>query len=136
MKRLIYISTAIDSIQNSDIDDIVATAERVNEMQSITGVLMFNGLNFLQLLEGPRSNVENIFNRILTDRRHVSVTTVLSEAAQMRIFPDWQMAARRTPALDGDHEFKNLRVMTDVMERQMPNSVRKVLDNFTSLRGI
>ena len=57
MKRLIYISTAIDTIQESDIDDIVATAQRVNEVQSLTGVLLFNGLNFLQLLEGPQSNV-------------------------------------------------------------------------------
>ena len=69
MKRLIYISTAIDTIQESDIDDIVATAQRVNEVQSLTGVLLFNGLNFLQLLEGPQSNVENINNRILTDKR-------------------------------------------------------------------
>ena len=136
MKRLIYISTAIDSIQDSDIDDIVATAHRVNELQSLTGVLLFNGLNFLQLLEGPRSNVDNIYNRILIDKRHVSVTTVLTEPAQMRIFADWRMVARKTPELQSKEKFKKMRVMSDVLDREMPVSVRKVFDNFASLKGI
>ena len=136
MKRLIYISTAIDTIQEIDIDDIVATAQRVNEVQSLTGVLLFNGLNFLQLLEGPQSNVENIYNRILTDKRHVSVTTVLVEPAQLRIFSDWRMVARKTPELQSKEKFKKMHVMTDVLDREMPVSVRKVFDNFASLKGI
>ena len=79
MYRLIYISTASDALTSADVDAIVDASIRNNAPRNITGVLIYNGLNFLQVLEGTRLNVEEVFNRIVQDPRHISVTTVLAE---------------------------------------------------------
>lgn len=136
MHRLIYVSTASDGLVPEDIDAIVASSIRNNETRNITGVLIYNGLNFLQVLEGPRANVENIYSRIMMDTRHVSVTTVLSETAELRMFSGWHMAGRKTPELVGDPAFDRFSGVRDVMDRQMPTTVRKVLENFTALKGL
>ncbi len=136
MYRLIYISTASDALTAADIDDIVETAIRNNEPRNITGVLVYNGLNFLQVLEGTRADVENIYNRILLDTRHVSVTTVLTETAEIRIFSGWHMAGRKTMALAGHRDYDKMNDVHDVLDRQIPGHVRQVLENFTSLKGI
>lgn len=136
MYRLIYISTASDALTAADIDEIVDTAARNNEPRKVTGVLVYNGLNFLQVLEGTRAHVENIYNRILLDTRHVSVTTVLAEAAEIRIFSGWHMAGRKTRALAGHPEYNKMNDVHDVLDRQMPSRVRQILENFTSLKGI
>ena len=136
MYRLIYISTASDELTAADVDAILTTSQRHNDTHSITGVLIFNGLNFLQLLEGPRTSVENIYTRILMDTRHVSVKTVLAEPAELRIFAGWHMAGRKTPELAGQAGYEQLGGVRDVMDRQMPDRVRQILQNFNSLKGL
>ena len=136
MYRLIYISTASDALTAADVESIVDVSIRNNAPRNITGVLIYNGLNFLQVLEGTRLNVEEVFNRIVQDSRHLSVTTVLAESAELRIFAGWSMAGRRTLALAGRHEYEKIIDAQDVLARQMPTRVRQILENFSSLKGI
>ena len=132
MYRLIYISTASDALTSADVDAIVDASIRNNAPRNITGVLIYNGLNFLQVLEGTRLNVEEVFNRIVQDPRHISVTTVLAESAELRMFAGWSMAGRKTSALAGRHEYEKIGETQDVLARQMPARVRQILENFCS----
>jgi hypothetical protein len=136
MYRLIYISTASDALTSADVDAIVDASIRNNAPRNITGVLIYNGLNFLQVLEGTRLNVEEVFNRIVQDPRHISVTTVLAESAELRMFAGWSMAGRKTSALAGRHGYEKIGETQDVLARQMPARVRQILENFCSLKGI
>ena len=115
----------------------VATAfKAIRREAGDPGVLIYNGLNFLQVLEGTRLNVEEVFNRIVQDPRHISVTTVLAESAELRMFAGWSMAGRKTSALAGRHEYEKIGETQDVLARQMPARVRQILENFCSLKGI
>jgi Sensors of blue-light using FAD len=136
MYRLIYISTASEALMAEDVDAIVETSIRNNEPRNITGVLIFNGLNFLQVLEGSQASVNHIYKLIQLDTRHISVTTLLSETAELRMFSGWSMAGRKTKELAGRHEYDEMNDVRDVMDRQMPSRVRTILNNFTSLKGL
>jgi hypothetical protein len=46
----------------------------------------------LQLLEGDKNKVENLFNIISKDSRHREVTLIFEENINERIFPSWSMA--------------------------------------------
>ena len=134
MYRLIYVSTAADGIADGDVTSIVGTARKNNGPLGITGLLLFNGLNFMQLLEGERRDVEDVYSRILADRRHISVNTMLQEPADAWLYPDWSMAYRfvRTPDPDG-------RAAQDTdtpVAAEMPDHVRKLIDGFDTLMGI
>lgn len=92
LHRLTYVSTVASTVLESDISDLVAQAQAKNEMLNVTGLLLFNGLNFLQTLEGPREQVLQLFNRITADNRHDGVVCVQSDKPATRAFANWSMA--------------------------------------------
>ncbi len=97
LHRLTYVSTVTRPFEDTELDALVAQARAKNATCQITGLLLFNGLNFLQTLEGPRSAVEQVFAAIAEDPRHHGVVRVQTDDAHERAFPAWSMAY--TPVL-------------------------------------
>ena len=75
MRRIVYISTAT-GMPAAEVDRIVAAAEQGNFERQITGFLIYNGRNFLQLIEGERRSLEPVWNSIRADPRHSPVVLV------------------------------------------------------------
>lgn len=92
LHRLTYVSTVTRPLESADLDALVAQARANNEAYGISGLLLFNGLNFLQTLEGPRDAVEHVFSAIARDPRHHGVVRVQAEDVGDRAFADWSMA--------------------------------------------
>jgi len=69
----------------------------------VTGVLCCSGGIFLQVLEGGRSAVNRLYNRIAADPRHAQVELLSYEEIGERRFAGWAMGqvdmARLNPAL-------------------------------------
>jgi hypothetical protein len=76
----------------SEVQQLLASARANNARVSVTGALLFNEGLFAQVLEGPQSEVERIFETIQCDRRHSDVTILQSGLEERRRFPDWSMA--------------------------------------------
>lgn len=91
MRRLLYVSTARAGLMDADVQRIVATAQRVNAERSVTGLLVFNGVAFMQALEGEEATIHDLFADIAGDQRHHGVVMVLNEKIRDRGFPDWSM---------------------------------------------
>lgn len=89
--RLIYVSTARSGLTDTDMLSVLNTSQSNNEERHITGYLAHNGESFMQLIEGPRAEVEDIFGRILKDDRHSGVVRILAERSGTRAFPLWSM---------------------------------------------
>lgn len=66
---LTYLSTAA-ATADGDLDQLVASARERNATNGVRALLFYNGLNFLQTLEGPRVAVTALFERIANDTRH------------------------------------------------------------------
>jgi len=92
MHQLVYCSRAADGVDDAAVARIVATAQRVNRAQGITGLLVWGGGMFFQWLEGPRAAITPLMDAIRRDPRHERVV-VLSETEEVceRLFPDWSM---------------------------------------------
>ena len=134
MYRLVYVSTAAETLTDKDIGDIVATAQRINAERDITGLLLFNGLNFMQILEGPRKNVDDVFARISVDPRHISVVAILQEPMGARVFHNWAMIYKYVLASANGTEMKP-DDLSDVLGLEMPEHIRRLIDNFDTLKG-
>lgn len=89
--RLIYVSTARPGLSDADMSSVLNASQSNNEERYITGYLVLNGENFMQLIEGPRAEVEDIYDRILKDKRHTGIVRILAEKAEKRAFPRWSM---------------------------------------------
>ena len=52
LTSLTYTSLARLDLQTSDLEDIHRSARELNALDGITGLLVFNGTHFLQIIEG------------------------------------------------------------------------------------
>jgi len=90
--RLLYVSTADPDLDQAGLDRIIKTAQPRNAALEITGLLVYTGAHFMQLLEGPKDAVEAVFEMICEDKRHSAVARLIAEPARERSCPDWAMA--------------------------------------------
>lgn len=91
MYRLVYVSTASDSLSSAEIGNILDVSESNNHERRLTGFLAHNGRHFMQALEGAREEVQGIYDRIMADDRHYGVVQIVGENIEERAFPDWAM---------------------------------------------
>ena len=76
----------------NEIQQILGAAKRNNPPQGVTGALLYSGGYFCQLLEGPKSNLEYIFEKIMQDDRHEHIEVLFFDPAPDRLFGVWAMA--------------------------------------------
>ena len=91
MHRLVYFSNANLDLNLSAIEGMVEKSAERNRPLRISGALLYNGLNFLQILEGPRQALTPLYLQIRTDFRHSGVVKLVHERISMRSYPDWGM---------------------------------------------
>ena len=101
--RLMYASRAAASMDNEALAAIMKKSRAHNPQVGVTGVLCFSGGIFLQVLEGGRLPVSQLYNRIANDPRHRDVALLRYEEIEERRFAGWAMGqvdmARLNPAL-------------------------------------
>ncbi len=101
--RLMYASRAAESVNQDELVSILKKSKANNPSLGVTGVLCYSGGIFLQVLEGGRSAVSALYNRIATDPRHRQVELLSYEEIGERRFAGWSMGQvnlnRLNPAL-------------------------------------
>jgi hypothetical protein len=101
--RLVYASRAVAAVDQEELIAILRKSKSNNPSQGITGVLCFSEGIFLQALEGGRSAVNALYNRIVSDSRHTGVELLCYEEIGERRFAGWSMGvidlSRLNPAL-------------------------------------
>jgi hypothetical protein len=104
MLSLIYVSTSIELLNDEELLDILKVSRVNNTSGEITGMLLYKGGNFMQVLEGPDDAVNGIFEKIKNDPRHKDVSVISREQIQSRQFPAWEMAFQNldNPALKNE----------------------------------
>ncbi|MWP37257.1 blue light sensor protein [Rhodobacter sphaeroides] len=75
----------------ADIVQIMRASRVRNLRLGITGILLYNGVHFVQTIEGPRSACDELFRLISADPRHQEILAFDLEPITARRFPDWSM---------------------------------------------
>lgn len=89
--RLVYASRAAAGVDQEALVAILRKSKANNPGEGITGVLCFSEGIFLQALEGGRSAVNALYNRIVADPRHTGVELLCYEEIGERRFAGWSM---------------------------------------------
>ena len=101
--RLMYASRAVPALDQEELVTILRQSKADNPSTGVTGVLCYSGGIFLQVLEGGRSAVNKLYNRIGADPRHTDVELLLYEEIGERRFASWSMGqvnmSRLNPSL-------------------------------------
>jgi hypothetical protein len=86
-----YASRAVPAIDQEELIAILRKSKANNPPIGVTGVLCFSEGIFLQVLEGGRSAVNQLYNRIASDPRHTDVELLCYEEIGERHFAGWSM---------------------------------------------
>lgn len=98
LKSVTYTSFARLDLQATDLEAIHRAARETNALDGITGVLIFNGTHFLQIIEGVPHAIDELLDRLRRDYRHSGVEVRDDRLVDERSFPDWSMEMVRVSA--------------------------------------
>ena len=88
---MLYISTAVKPMNYDDFSALLRQCRDSNNKRGITGMLLYQNGTFMQILEGEKQVVLDLYDEILKDDRHTGVHTVLTGDIEARNFEDWSM---------------------------------------------
>ena len=129
LTSLTYTSLARLDLQSSDLEDIHRSARELNALDGITGLLVFNGTHFLQIIEGAHDAIEDLLDRLRRDPRHTGLEVRDERRIEQRSFPDWSMELVRVNA----SYFKARETITDRLPATVPEAIRLRLFRMTEL---
>ena len=98
LKSLTYTSLAKLDLTAEDLNAIHRTARELNSLDGITGLLVFNGTHFLQIIEGTDQAINDLVERLRRDPRHGGFEIRDERRVDARSFPDWSMELVRVNA--------------------------------------
>ena len=88
---LVYISSERSPFSAKELDELLANSRERNKVNGITGVMLYASGSFMQYLEGPKTAVQQTFERIKADRRHFGIMELICMDIPKREFKDWSM---------------------------------------------
>ncbi|MEO5960471.1 MAG: BLUF domain-containing protein [Opitutaceae bacterium] len=111
--HVLYVSSAVSPFSDVDLVKLLARSRAKNHEVNVTGMLLCEGGNFMQVLEGEEQTVREVSTRIGGDPRHYGVITLLQGPIKTRTFSDWSMGFRNLDSAEvkktpGYNEFMNL----------------------------
>lgn len=134
MIHLIYVSSATYEMSDAELLHLLEQSRARNLRQNITGMLLYAGGNFFQVLEGERRDVEEIYDAILKDPRNTGNIVIEKEGIEERTFPAWSMGFRHLTAdqhghIPGYTEFFDKEMTPEQIATRLSDVVR-LLYNF------
>ena len=117
---LCYISTKRLDLLKSEINSIIETSKRRNEVKGISGILIEYKNHFIQHIEGEAVAIYELFEKIKLDSRHENVHLLHYSPLEKRLFDNWNMAHRNLDIdIHRDQHFLNCsNVLDDVLENK------------------
>jgi hypothetical protein len=96
--HVIYVSSAAPDISEHETVKFLNEARQANRKNDVSGMMLYIGGCFLQLLEGEANNVDIVCRAIFRDNREMKM--ILREPIAEREFPEWTMGFEAVAPLE------------------------------------
>jgi len=90
--ELSYSSISSTETDGGRITDILEVSRAYNAENDISGCLFYHNNQYTQILEGDKGVIQELYSRILRDKRHYNVKLLYEGEKDERIFESWSMA--------------------------------------------
>jgi hypothetical protein len=96
--HVIYVSSAAPDISEHDALKFLNEARKANRKNDVSGMMLYIGGYYLQLLEGQATKVDVVCRTIVEDKREMRM--ILREPIAEREFPEWTMGFEAVAPLE------------------------------------
>ena len=131
LKSLTYTSDARPDLEPGDIRAVHHTARHLNALDGVTGLLIYNGRQFLQIIEGDERAIDALLQRLLADARHSGLTVEHERFVDQREFPNWVMELANVSTGDADAQSN----LADLLPATIPETIRTMVTEMVAMRS-
>ena len=89
--ELLYTSVAKWKMSSNELIELLEQSREKNLRLNITGLLVYHNREFIQVLEGEKETVLELYDTITQDERHTCVKTFWESTISERGFSKWAM---------------------------------------------
>ncbi|MFI3190318.1 MAG: BLUF domain-containing protein [Methylococcales bacterium] len=130
---LVYTSLSRQKLSDDNIKYFLQLIRHKNEIEQVTGMLVYLDPFFIQVLEGEETTVNRLFDIIKNDPRHYKVSLIYKKPIAERHFSNWTMGFSKISykdieMLDGFSDF--LQKPSIEFFNRSPNEVDELLYKF------
>ncbi|MFI8633835.1 BLUF domain-containing protein [Microbacterium sp. NPDC077663] len=88
---VVYSSMATAPLDDAALRELLTQSRSSNAERDVTGMLLYRGGRFIQILEGPEQAVRDTMGKIERDPRHDRLRVLIDEFIEERNFAEWTM---------------------------------------------
>ena len=112
-------ASAVPKLANADLDQILASARWRTLAQDITGMMIYYRGEFVQILEGSKKSVQNVYEKfICPDPRHTAIKKVLENTISHRSFNDWSMGFVGAPEIESPMPLSTMGILMNTLSEE------------------
>ena len=130
MKHTIcYLSKDHQLMKTLELEGLFTQVLEFNTSSNISGLLLHNNNFFLQVLEGTKEIIQQLFTEIRKDSRHKDILIVLDQKIENRIFKNYDARFSIVKTRD-DIERLNTYLSKYSSENNYPINIKRLLEPF------
>ena len=132
MYFLIYSSYAVQNLKEEELKAMLVQSRENNKKHLVTGLLLHFDGKFLQLIEGEKQAIKQLYTNIENDERHSSIVLLKEGDIDVPYFANWSMGYRSVQPheLANEEGFKDLN-SPDTLNRHSALKLFKILSVIT-----
>lgn len=123
-----YVSTAQIDLQEKGVKEIMNETNDFNKRQNISGILLYNDRNFFQLLEGEKETIQELYEKIKRDPRHLDIIKFLETPVSKSPFDGYLTEFITDIKKCEESELKKYLHYIEVLNPESQKAVRRVME--------
>ncbi|UCA57688.1 MULTISPECIES: BLUF domain-containing protein [Aequorivita] len=124
-----YLSKQAETLENPELEKLFEFIVNMNPSLDITGALLYNNNFFLQVLEGSKNTVKELFSKIRKDKRHTDVLMIFDQQIENRIFQNYE-ANFSILKTESDIKSLNTYLSNYDFENKYPKNIKSLIEPF------
>ena len=133
--QLIYTCALASTVVCDDLETIAETSRERNMKRSITGILLCKDGSVLQVLEGDKSAVMELYAKITSDTRVTKPLVLIQRMTSEREFPKWSMGYKNADETDAAFKLCS-QSFPDVLPENASPEVGTIGRTFARVNGL
>lgn len=134
-KTIVYVSRASFSLNGAAVPIGLSTihrkSNRANQERGVSGMLSFRKGRYIQLIEGPQAEVDELFQKICSDPRHHRIQVLVNQPISARMYPGTGMKLVISP-----HKEAQLRALVQAADlNNVSNPAKQFISSLFATRA-
>jgi len=132
-KAICYVSTISPGIAKDEIEYLLERSKTTNNNLGITGLLLFSGGNFLQIIEGTEKVINTLWNKISIDNRHFNIIKIFEQQILKDAYLNYESDFISENTHNNSHKLEYYEEHLQMLDKTAQQAVKNILDSFIKL---